>query len=98
MSCFIKPLSLLLHLISTGILAILFFMCVRAVMLVKELSWLKPFDNLGRGVVETVTGLIDCVWFRITKQHAYPEHALVIGVAILMQALLIFTAIAGSIK
>lgn len=60
-----------------------FFLVVRAVMLWKEVSWLKSFDDAGKALVDTYTEIIGRLWNQMTHRHLAPKGKLLVGLVVL---------------
>jgi hypothetical protein len=55
MTAIIYLLMCLLYFVCVGIDVVMFFLQVRLVLLWRSISWLVPFDNAGKTLVNTVT-------------------------------------------
>jgi hypothetical protein len=60
-----------------------FFLIVRAVTLWKKISWLKPFDEAGKRLVDDYTLFVGRLWTRIAHRHLAPKGRLLIGLVML---------------
>ena len=86
-----KLLLVILNLLCVAINITAFFLIVRAVMLFKEIAWLKPFNDAGRGLVESYSEMVDSLWNRITKKHLATKGKILIGLIALELARLFIT-------
>ncbi len=73
----------ILNFVCVGINVTAFFLVVRAVLLWKEVSWLKPFDDAGKTLVNTYTKMIDRLWSQVTQKRLATKGKLLIGLALL---------------
>ncbi len=73
----------ILNFVCVGINVTAFFLVVRAVLLWKEVSWLKPFDDAGKSLVNNYTKMIDRLWSQMAQKHLTPKGKLLIGLALL---------------
>lgn len=73
----------ILNFICVGINVTAFFLVVRAVLLWKEVSWLKPFDIAGKALVDTYTKMIDRLWSQVVQRRLATKGRLLIGLVIL---------------
>lgn len=60
-----------------------FFLVVRAVMVWKEVLWLKPFDEAGKALVHAYTETIDRLWSRMVQKHLAPRGKVLVGLVVL---------------
>ena len=73
----------ILNLVCIGINVTAFFLVVRAVLLWKEVSWLKPFDSAGKALVDTYTKMIDRLWSQVVQRRLAIKGKLLIGLVLL---------------
>ncbi len=66
-----------------GINVTAFFLIVRAVLLWKEVLWLKAFDDAGNTLVNTYTKRIGRLWSRMTQKQLTLKGKLLIGLVLL---------------
>ena len=71
-----------------------FFMLVRAIMLWKEIVWLKPFDDAGKNLVYRYSEMIDRSWYRAMKRHLAPKGKLLVSLVALELTRLCIIALA----
>ena len=84
----------ILNFVCVGINVTAFFLVVRAALLWKEVSWLKPFDDAGKTLVNTYTKMIDRLWSRMAQKHLTPKGKLLIGLALLELTRILVTGFA----
>ena len=73
----------ILNFVCVGINVTAFFLVVRAVLLWKEVSWLKPFDDAGKTLVNTYTKMIDRLWSQVAQKRLATKGKLLIGLVLL---------------
>jgi len=83
MTIYTKLLWTILNFICVGINITAFFLIVRAVMLWKEISWLKSFDDAGKALVNIYTEMIDRLWNQMAHRHLAPKGKLLVGLVVL---------------
>lgn len=76
-------LSVILNLIVTGINVTIFFLVIRAVMLWKNVRFLKGFDDAGTSLVNACTKIVGRLWGRLTHKHLTFKANLLIGLIML---------------
>ena len=74
-----KLLLVILNLLCMAINITVFFLIVRAIMLYRQIAWLKPFNDAGRGLVESYSGMVDRLWSRFMKKYLAPKGKLLVG-------------------
>jgi hypothetical protein len=84
----------ILNFVCVGINVTAFFLVVRAVLLWKEVSWLKPFDDAGKTLVNTYTKMIDRSWSLIAQRHLALKGKLLIGLVLLELTRILVTGFA----
>ena len=72
-----------------------FFMFVSAVMLMRHITWLLPFQQAGGALVRGYTGLVDRWWTRFHRRSLSLRGKHVIGLFILEAIRLILVGIAS---
>ncbi len=72
-----------------------FFIVVSIVMLMKDVSWLRPFHQAGRALVNGYTGLVGRWWARFHLRSLSPRGKYIIGLLILEAIRLILVGITG---
>ena len=83
MTIYTKLLWTMLNFICVGVNITAFFLIVRAMMLWKEVSWLKSFDDAGKALVDTYTEMIGRLWNKIAQRHLAPKGKLLVGLVVL---------------
>ena len=83
MSIHIILIKTLLSLTLTAINIIEFFLLVRAVMLLKEVAWLKHFDIAGKDLVLSYTTRIDSLFYRFRSRHLSEKGRIIVGLVVL---------------
>lgn len=78
-----KLVCTILNFVSIGIDILAFFLVVRAVILWKEIPWLKPFNDAGKGLIDGYTNVIDRLWNQIGRRHLTGKGKLLIGLGML---------------
>ena len=89
-----RLLWIILNLVCVGINILEFFLIVRAILSWKQVSLLMGFDDAGKTLVNTYTGLIDRSWSRIVQKHLTLKGNLLIGLLLLELARIIITGLA----
>jgi len=89
-----KLFLVILNFVCLGINITAFFLFVRAVLLWKEVSWLKPFDDAGKALVDTYTKMIDRLWSRMTQRRLATKGKLLIGLVLLELSRIFITGFA----
>ncbi|MFC1780791.1 hypothetical protein ACFLZ8_00825 [Planctomycetota bacterium] len=84
----------ILNFVCIGINVTAFFLVIRAVMLWKEVSWLKPFDDAGKNLVNSYTKMIERLWSRMTLRRLATKGKLLIGMVLLELARILVTGFA----
>lgn len=84
----------ILNFVCVGINITAFFLVVRTVMLWKEVSWLKSFDDAGKALVDTYTEMIDRLWSQMAQRHLAPKGKLLIGLVLLELTRILITGFA----
>ncbi|MHC4680123.1 MAG: hypothetical protein ACYTEK_15660 [Planctomycetota bacterium] len=72
-----------LYFVTLAIDITVFFLIVRAVTLWKEISWLKPFNEAGKTLVDDYTLFVGRLWTRIAHRCLAPKGRLLIGLVML---------------
>ena len=73
-----KLLLVILNLLCVAINITAFFLIVRAIMLFKEIAWLKLFDDAGKNLVYRYSEMIDSSWYRAMKRHLATKGKLLV--------------------
>ncbi|MBC8481581.1 MAG: hypothetical protein H8D47_02840 [Planctomycetes bacterium] len=84
----------ILNFVCVGINVTAFFLVVRAVLLWKEILWLKPFDDAGKTLVNSYTKIIDRLWSRMAQRHLALKGKLLIGLILLELSRILVTGLA----
>ena len=89
-----NPLLVILGLLCTAVNITAFFLIIRAIMLCRPVDWLKPFNDAGKGIIESYFEIISRLWNLFMKKHLAARGKLLIGLMALELArfLIIFTA------
>ncbi len=95
MAIYSKLLLAILNLLCVAINIIAFFLIVRAIMLWKEIAWLKPFDDAGKNLVYRYSEMIDHSWYQAMKRHLATKGKLLVGLVVLELARLLVTGTAN---
>lgn len=90
-----KLLLAILNLLCVAINLTAFFLIVRMVMLWKEIAWLKPFNDAGKGLVESYSEMVNRSWNRLMKRRLAPKGKLLVGLVVLELARLLVTGAAN---
>jgi len=90
-----KLLLAILNLLCVAINITAFFVIIRAIMLWKEIAWLKPFDDVGKNLVYRYSEMIDRSWYRAMKRHLATKGKLLVGLVVLELARLLVTGTAN---
>lgn len=85
--------ALSLSLLALDVVA--FFLAVRVVMLVKDVSWLRPFRQASRALANGYAGWVERSWARFHLQPLSSRGAHIIGLLILELVRLILVCIIG---
>ena len=83
MEIYIILLKAMLSLVLTAINIIEFFLLVRAVMLFKEVAWLKPFDTTGKALAVNFMTRIDGMFYRIRSRRLSEKGRIFVGLVVL---------------
>ncbi len=74
-----KFLWALLIIVCLGIDITVFFICVRILLTWKRISWLEPFDDAGKRLVDAVTNKIGCYLNRNLKKQLNQRGLLLVS-------------------
>lgn len=80
---------MILYISTLAIDITVFFLIVRTVTLGKEISWLKPFNEAGKSLVDEYTMFVDRLWYQIAHKNLALKGRLLIGLIILELARLL---------
>jgi hypothetical protein len=83
-----------LRFVNLAIDIVAFFLVVRAVVLLRRISWLEPFDKAGTALVDSYTGFVGRLWSRIAHRCLATRGKLLIGLTILELARILLLAAA----
>lgn len=83
MSIYLILFKALLSLVLTAIDITEFFLLVRAVMLFKEVAWLKHFDTAGKELTASYTTRIDSLFYRIKSKHLSERGRIIVSLVVL---------------
>lgn len=86
-----------MHLVLTAINIVEFFLLVRAVLLWKEVAWLRSFDTSGESLVSSFTTSVDRLSYRVSNRHLSTRGGVVIGLLALELIRMMIAGIYGII-
>lgn len=84
-----------LYILTLAIDITVFFLIVRVVILWKKYSWLNPFNEAGKALVDEYTMFVDRLWARIINRNLAPKGRLLIGLVMLELARLLLFGISN---
>jgi len=94
MSIFFIPVQILLYLIFIAASILQFFLLVRAVLLWRQIEWLKAFDKAGKDLVDKFLDLINQLFCRTFKRHLSAKGNILLGI-IFLELIRLLTGVLG---
>ena len=83
MPIYVMPLKAIQGLLFTAISIVQFFLLVRAVLLWRDVAWLRSFDVAGTGLVDGFLGLLNRVFHSMFKRRLSARGSILIGLIFL---------------
>ena len=83
MTIYMVPLRIAFYVIFMATSIVQFFLLIRAVLLWKEVEWLRCFDVAGKDLVDRFSSVLDRLFYRVGRRHLSAKGNVIVGLILL---------------